>query len=137
MHLQEQGLLPSTSGLIQIRPKTLLKSIQRVFILQLCPSSVDLLAFSPFSTFFVSSVLTSPFLFPSVNINTGLVFSLQMSALEGLTTHAVRHARHISPCTRGPFFACTAQEKLTDKYFDFCSLFNFLRITLTATCNTN
>lgn len=40
-------------------------------------------------------VLTSHFLFPSVNINTGLMCSLQTPALEQLTAHIVGCTRHI------------------------------------------
>lgn len=47
-------------------------------------------------------VLTSHFLFPSVNINTGLMCTLQMPSLEELTAHIVGRAHQILPYTSNP-----------------------------------
>jgi len=55
---------------------------------------VSRLSFPP--PLFLLYVLTSHFLFPPVNINTGLMCTpVQMSALEGLTAHIVGHSNHI------------------------------------------
>lgn len=47
-------------------------------------------------------VSTSHFLFPSVNINTGLMCTLQMPALEELTAHIVGCTHHILRYTSNP-----------------------------------
>lgn len=69
------------------------------------------------------------FLFPPVNINTGLMCTpAQMFALEELTAHIVGHGHHVSPYLLrilGPFLTHSAHEKVTDKALSF---FYFLRI---------
>ena len=75
------------------------------------------------------------FLFPPVNINTGLMCTpAQMFALEELTAHIVGHGHHVSPYLLGipgPFLTHSAHEKVTDKLSHFFT-FSESRRTVTS-----